>query len=106
MVHFKLSNVSKEIWGRGIFHSILSDYLDPRTGTTYDSPLIQMKQIENSMAEIFHAYASPLLMFQFEDAGEDFIRQQADALKKAKPGITCSMLILKGISAIIASIGR
>jgi len=87
MVHFKLSNVSKEIWGRGIFHSILSDYLDPRTGTTYDSPLIQMKQIENSMAEIFHAYASPLLMFQFEDAGEDFIRQQADALKKAKPGM-------------------
>lgn len=87
VIHFKLSNVSKEIWGRGIFHSILSDYIDPRTGTTYDSPLIQMKQIENSMAEIFHSYASPLLMFQFEDAGEDFIRQQADALKKAKPGM-------------------
>ncbi len=87
VIHFKLSNVSREIWGRGIFHSILSDYEDPRSGKTYDSPLIQMKEIENAMAEIFHAYASPLLMFQFEDAGEDFIRQQADALKKAKPGM-------------------
>lgn len=87
IIHFKLSNVSKEIWGRGIFHSILSDYEDPRSGITYDSPLIQMKEIENAMAEIFHSYASPLLMFQFEDAGEDFIKQQADALKKAKPGM-------------------
>ena len=87
VVHFKLSNVSREIWGRGIFHSILSDYEDPRSGKTYDSPLIQMKEIENAMAEIFHAYASPLLMFQFEDAGEDFIKMQADALKKAKPGM-------------------
>jgi hypothetical protein len=87
VIHFKLSNVSREIWGRGIFHSILSDYEDPRSGKTYDSPLIQMKEIEDSMAEIFHSYASPLLMFQFEDAGEDFIRQQADALKKAKPGM-------------------
>lgn len=87
VIHFKLSNVSREIWGRGIFHSILSDYEDPRSGKTYDSPLIQMKEIENAMAEIFHAYASPLLMFQFEDAGEDFIKQQADALKKAKPGM-------------------
>jgi len=87
VIHFKLSNVSREIWGRGIFHSILSDYEDPRSGKKYDSPLIQMKEIENAMAEIFHAYASPLLMFQFEDAGEDFIKQQADALKKAKPGM-------------------
>lgn len=87
VIHLKLSNVSKEVWGRGIFHSILSDYTDPRTGKVYDSPLIQMKEIENAMAEIFNAYASPLMMFQFEDAGEDFIREQAEKLKNAKPGM-------------------
>ena len=87
VIHFKLSNVSKEVWGRGIFHSILADYEDPRTGKTYDSPLIQMKEIENSMAEIFKSYASPLMMFQFDDAGEDFIKEQASALKDAKPGM-------------------
>jgi hypothetical protein len=87
IIHFKLTNVAREPFGRGLHHSVLADYEDPRTGDVYDSPLIQMKKMEHAMPEIFHAYASPLMMFQFEDAGEQFIKTQADALKKAKPGM-------------------
>ena len=87
VIHFKLTNVAREPFGRGLHHSVLADYEDPRTGDVYDSPLIQMKKMEHAMPEIFHAYASPLMMFQFEDAGEQFIKTQADALKKAKPGM-------------------
>lgn len=87
VIHFKLTNVAREPFGRGLHHSVLADYEDPRTGDIYDSPLIQMKKMEHAMPEIFHAYASPLMMFQFEDAGEQFIKTQADALKKAKPGM-------------------
>ena len=87
LIHFKLTNVAREPFGRGLHHSVLADYEDPRTGDIYDSPLIQMKKMEHAMPEIFHAYASPLMMFQFEDAGEQFIKTQADALKKAKPGM-------------------
>ena len=87
IIHFKLTNVAREPFGRGLHHSVLADYQDPKTGEIYDSPLIQMKKMEHAMPEIFHAYASPLLMFQFEDAGEQFIKNQADALKKAKPGM-------------------
>ncbi len=87
IIHLKLTNVAREPFGRGLHHSVLADYEDPRTGDIYDSPLIQMKKMEHAMPEIFHAYASPLMMFQFEDAGEQFIKTQADALKKAKPGM-------------------
>jgi hypothetical protein len=87
IIHFKLTNVAREPFGRGLHHSVLADYTDPRSGDVYDSPLIQMKKMEHAMPEIFHSYASPLMMFQFEDAGEQFIKTQADALKKAKPGM-------------------
>ena len=87
VIHFKLTNVAREPFGRGLHHSVLADYTDPRSGDIYDSPLIQMKKMEHAMPEIFHSYASPLMMFQFEDAGEQFIKTQADALKKAKPGM-------------------
>ena len=86
VLHFKLTNVAREPFARGMFHSILSDYEDPRTGTIYDSPLIQMKEIEHDMAEIFKGHADPTIMFHFEDAGEQFIKEQADNLKKMKKG--------------------
>lgn len=86
VVHFKLTNVAREPFARGLFHSILSDYEDPRTGEVYDSPLIQMKQIEDAMPQIFQGHADPTVMFHFEDAGEQFIKSQADALKKMKKG--------------------
>lgn len=86
VIHFKLTNVAREPFARGLFHSILSDYEDPRTGSVYDSPLIQMKEIEHAMAEIFKGHADPTVMFHFEDAGEQFIKTQADALKNMKKG--------------------
>ena len=86
LVHFKLTNVAREPFARGLFHSILSDYEDPRTGEVYDSPLIQMKQIEDAMPKIFQGHADPTVMFHFEDAGEQFIKSQADALKKMQKG--------------------
>ena len=87
VAHFKLTNVAKEPFGRGLHHSLLNRYTDPDTGDVYDSPLIQMKKMEDAMPKIFDAYASPIQMFQFEDAGEQFIKNQADALKKVKPGM-------------------
>jgi len=86
VIHFKLTNVAREPFARGLFHSILSDYEDPRTGEVYDSPLIQMKQIEDAMPKIFQGHADPTVMFHFEDAGEQFIKSQADALKKMQKG--------------------
>lgn len=86
VIHFKLTNVAREPFARGLFHSILSDYEDPRTGVIFDSPLIQMKEIEHAMAEIFKGHADPTVMFHFEDAGEQFIKEQADNLKKMKKG--------------------
>lgn len=86
VIHFKLTNVAREPFARGLFHSILSDYEDPRTGIIYDSPLIQMKEIEDNMVEIFKGHADPTVMFHFEDAGEQFIKNQASALKNAKKG--------------------
>jgi len=86
VVHFKLTNVAREPFARGLFHSIINDYTDPRTGEVYDSPLIQMKQMEHNMSEIFKGHANPTVMFHFADAGEQFIKEQADNLKKMKSG--------------------
>ncbi len=86
IVHLKLTNVGREPFARGLFHSILNDYVDPDTGTVYKSPLIQMKGIESDMGEIFRGHADPTTMFYFEDAGEQFIKEQADKLKKMKKG--------------------
>jgi len=86
VVHLKLTNVRREVWGRGIFEAILNRYTDPESGEQFQAPLILMKQMEEDMGRIFKSYASPMMMFHFEDAGENFIKNQADALKKAKAG--------------------
>jgi len=85
--HFKLTNVAQESFARGLHHSVLSRYENPDDNEIYDSPLIQMKKMEDAMPKIFNSYASPLMMFHFEDAGEQFIKTQADQLQKAKPGM-------------------
>ena len=86
VIHFKLTNVGREPFARGMFHSILTDYTDPRTGIVYDAPLIQMKEIEDNIVNIIKGHADPTVMFYFEDAGEQFIKTQADNLKKMKKG--------------------
>lgn len=84
--HFKLTNVAREPFGRGLHHSVLSTYTNPDTGEMFDSPLIQMKKMEDAMPKIFEGHADPTVMFHFADAGEQFIKTQADALKKMRHG--------------------
>ena len=84
--HLKLTNVAREPFGRGLHHSVLSTYTNPDTGEKFDSPLIQMKKMEDAMPKIFEGHADPTVMFHFADAGEQFIKTQADALKKMRHG--------------------
>ena len=84
--HFKLTNVAREPFGRGLHHSVLSTYTNPDTGEMFDSPLIQMKKMEVAMPKIFEGHADPTVMFHFAYAGEQFIKTQADALKKMRHG--------------------
>ena len=84
--HLKLTNVAREPFGRGLHHSVLSTYTNPDTGEMFDSPLIQMKKMEDAMPKIFEGHADPTVMFHFADAGEQFIKTQADALKKMRHG--------------------
>jgi len=86
VTHYKLTNVAREPFGRGLHHSVLARYENPETGEVYDAPLIQMKKMEDSMGKIFEGHADPTTMFYFADAGEQFIKNQADALKKMKKG--------------------
>ena len=86
VTQFKLTNVAREPFGRGLHHSVLAKYTNPETGEVYDSPLIQMKKMEDAMPKIFEGHADPTVMFHFADAGEQFIKTQADALKKMKHG--------------------
>jgi len=84
--HFKFTNARQELWGRGMFHSIINDFTDPQTGVIYQAPIFAMKDIEDGLGQIIKKYASPIQMFYFKDAGPTFIEKQGDVLKKARPG--------------------
>lgn len=86
IIQFKFTNSRREVWGRGLFHSVINTFQDPRTGVTYQAPIFAMKDVEDGLVRIIQNYASPIMMFYFEDAGENFIEKQGDALKKARPG--------------------
>lgn len=81
---FKLTETNKEIFGRGMFHAIITG--KEIDGDYYDSPLEALWKIEDAMKKIFQSYASPIMMIHFEDAGEEFINKQKEEFKKAKPG--------------------
>ena len=84
VIHFKLTNSNNEVFGRGMYHALLTKR---NIGNgEYESPLESMWIIEDAMKRIFESYASPIMMIHFEDAGEDFIKRQAIEMKKAKPG--------------------
>ena len=86
IIQFKFTNARREVWGRGLYHSVINTFKDPRTGITYQAPIFAMKDVEDGLVRIIQNYASPIMMFYFEDAGENFIEKQGDALKKARPG--------------------
>jgi hypothetical protein len=88
IVHFKLTNARQEVWGRGIFHALLNDFIDPKTGDLFDAPIFMMKRIEDNIVKIIDTNAAPIRMVYFEDAGENFLKTQGENLKKAKKGAT------------------
>ena len=84
LIHFKLSNRHREVWGRGLFQSVAATRIID--GVNEPSPITSMWKVENAMVKIFESYASPMMLIHFADAGEQFIEKQADAFKQAKPG--------------------
>lgn len=81
---FRLTEVNREIFGRGMYHAIITQ--KEIDGDTYDSPLEALWKIEDAMKKIFQSYASPIMMIHFKDAGEEFIKQQKIEFEKLKPG--------------------
>jgi len=86
IIHFKFTNARREIWGRGLFHSVINGFTDPVTNVRYQAPIFQMKDIEDGLGKIIQNYASPIMMFHFKDAGENFIEKQGEVIKTARPG--------------------
>ena len=84
MAHLKFSNRRQEMWGRSLFQSVISPKII--NGREVDSPIEEMWKIENAMVKIFQSYASPMMMIQFEDVGEDFIEDKQKEFKKLGAG--------------------
>jgi len=84
MAHLKFTNRRQELWARSLFQSIIS----PKSvgGKLVDSSVEEMWKIENAMVKIFQSYASPMMMIQFEDVGEDFIEDKQQEFKKMGAG--------------------
>lgn len=84
VAHLKFTNRRQELWGRSLFQSIIS----PKSvgGKMVDSSVEEMWKIENAMVKIFQSYASPMMMIQFEDVGEDFIEDKQQEFKKMGAG--------------------
>ena len=84
IAHLKFTNRRRELWGRSMYQSIISPKIvDERE---IDSAVEEMWKIENSMVKIFQSYASPIMMVHFEDAGEDFIKDQQQRFEKIGAG--------------------
>ena len=84
VAHLKFTNRRQELWGRCLAQSIVS----PKSvgGKLQDSAIEEMWKIENSMVKIFQSYASPMMMIQFEDVGEDFIEDKQQEFKNLGAG--------------------
>jgi len=84
IAHLKFTNRRNEIWGRALAQSIVSPKIVG--GKEIDSAVEEMWKMENAMVKIFQSYASPMMMIQFEDVGEDFIDDKQKEFKKLGAG--------------------
>ena len=84
VAHLKFTSRRQEMWGRALAQSIVT----PKTvnGKLIESSVEEMWKIEDSMVKIFKSYASPMMMIQFEDVGEDFIEDKQQEFKKMGAG--------------------
>ena len=84
IAHLKFSNRRQEMWGRALAQAIVTPKIV--NGKEIDSAIEEMWKIENAMVKIFQSYASPMMMIQFEDVGEDFIKDKQQEFKKMGAG--------------------
>lgn len=84
IAHLRFTSRRQELWGRALAQSIVT----PKTvnGKLIESSVEEMWKIEDSMVKIFKSYASPMMMIQFEDVGEDFIEDKQQEFKKMGAG--------------------
>lgn len=84
VAHLRLTSRRQEMWGRALAQSIVT----PKSvnGKLIESSVEEMWSIEDSMVKIFKSYASPMMMIQFEDVGEDFIEDKQQEFKKMGAG--------------------
>ena len=84
VAHLRLTSRRQEMWGRALAQSIVT----PKqvNGKQIESSVEEMWSIEDSMVKIFKSYASPMMMIQFEDVGEDFIEDKQQEFKKMGAG--------------------
>lgn len=84
IAHLKFTNRKQELWGRALAQSIVVPKVV--NGREQESAIEEMWKIENAMVKIFQSYASPMMMIQFEDVGEDFIEDKQEEFKKLGAG--------------------
>jgi len=65
--HFKFTNARQELWGRGMFHSIINDFTDPTTGVVYQAPIFAMKDIEDGLGKIIKNYVIIVNLYESLD---------------------------------------
>jgi hypothetical protein len=84
VAHLRFTSRRQEMWGRALAQSIVT----PKSvnGKLIESSVEEMWKIEDSMVKIFKSYASPMMMIQFEDVGEDFIEDKQQEFKKMGAG--------------------
>jgi hypothetical protein len=84
VAHLKFTSRRQELWGRALAQSIVT----PKSvnGKYIESSVEEMWKIEDAMVKIFKSYASPMMMIQFEDVGEDFIEDKQQEFKKMGAG--------------------
>jgi len=86
VIHFQLTNTGNEVFGRGIYYSLIAPKHLPVDGSNMLSALETQWLIEDAMGLVIRSYASPIMMIHFKDAGEEFIKKQSKAFAKLKPG--------------------
>ncbi len=84
LAHLKFTSRRQELWGRALAQSIVTPKIV--NGKHIESSVEEMWAIEDAMVKIFKSYASPMMMIQFEDVGEDFIEDKQQEFKKMGSG--------------------
>ena len=82
VIHFKLNVVNGSAWGTGILNSLAETYVLDEGNVR--PPLLDVKaQIETDLPKIIHRYGSPKIIWFFENASDDAVKEYAEAIKNA-----------------------